>query len=103
MNCCKESILKAFEEEGQQNGGRWPTTIDDPISGPTPDPIKRLHNALNLLNAAIAEGAAQATAPYSIKFTTTEPARESAGERFGSARPAWRKRAGRPGRGRRLD
>jgi hypothetical protein len=66
----QEAILKAFEEESEQNDGLWPPKIDDPISGESPDPIKRLHNALDALNKAIAEGAGDVAAPHCLEFFT---------------------------------
>ncbi|HEV3340909.1 MAG TPA: hypothetical protein VG125_11150, partial [Pirellulales bacterium] len=66
----QEAILTAFQEESERNDGLWPPKIDDPISGESPDPIKRLHSALDALNKAIAEGAADATPPHYVEFFT---------------------------------
>jgi hypothetical protein len=93
----QEAILKAFEEEGQQNGGRWPPTIDDPISGSTLDPIKRLHNALDVLNTTIADDAVKAGAPCYIKFATDGTGQGVRWRLVAVARSAPRKRPGRNG------
>jgi hypothetical protein len=66
----QEAILKTFQDDGDLNGGLWPPRIDDPISGQPPEPIRRLHDALNALNAAIAEEAVRSAAPHYIEFFT---------------------------------
>lgn len=60
----QEAILKVFDEEG------WPPRIDDPLSGPTLEPIKRLHDTLDALNKAIEKKAREGTSPCWLKFKT---------------------------------
>lgn len=68
----QEPILKAFEEEREQNGGVWPAKIFDPLPGGCGDPAKRLQNAVYALNKGIIARAAAAGAPYSLQFCTDE-------------------------------
>jgi hypothetical protein len=64
----QEAIPIAFEDAAKKNGGRWPVKVLDPISGICVSRVKRLHDALDPLNAAILEGAVEAAAPYCLEF-----------------------------------